>query len=129
MKIQEDLVWDKHTGELIGFVDIGDIETNYATLKDVQELASHVLGFLEKSVVNPLSYSFATFATTSATSFQIFTLIWKAARILENLNLKVITTTADGPSPNRKFIRMHKGMDGNPGKDVVYRTKIGIVEM
>ncbi len=24
MKIQEDLVWDKHTGELIGFVDLGD---------------------------------------------------------------------------------------------------------
>ena len=46
MKIQEDLVWDKHTGELFCFVDLGDIETNYATLKDVQELESHVLVFL-----------------------------------------------------------------------------------
>ena len=26
MKIQESLVWDKHTGELIGFVDLGDTE-------------------------------------------------------------------------------------------------------
>ena len=25
MKIQENLVWDKHTGELIGYVDLGDI--------------------------------------------------------------------------------------------------------
>ena len=24
MKVQEDPVWDKHTGELIGFVDLGD---------------------------------------------------------------------------------------------------------
>ena len=43
MKIQEDLVWDKYTGELFGFVDLGDIQTNFATLKDVKELAIHVL--------------------------------------------------------------------------------------
>ena len=29
MEIQEDLVWDKHTGELIGFVDLGDMQLNY----------------------------------------------------------------------------------------------------
>jgi hypothetical protein len=28
MKIQENLVWDKHTGELIGFIDLGDIDVN-----------------------------------------------------------------------------------------------------
>ena len=33
MKIHEDLVWDKHTGDLIGYVDLGDTELNYATLK------------------------------------------------------------------------------------------------
>ena len=32
MKIQKNLVWDKHTGDLIGFVDLGDTELNYATL-------------------------------------------------------------------------------------------------
>ena len=29
MKIQEDLVWDKNTGELIGYVDLGDPELTY----------------------------------------------------------------------------------------------------
>ena len=52
MKIQEGLVWDKHTGELLGFVDLGDLKLNYATV-----LATHILVFLVKSVVNPLSYS------------------------------------------------------------------------
>ena len=33
MKIQSNLVWDKHTGELIGYVDLGDTELNYATLE------------------------------------------------------------------------------------------------
>ena len=54
MKIQEDLVWDKTTGELIEVVDLVDINTNFSTLKDVKDLASHV--FVVKSVVNPLSF-------------------------------------------------------------------------
>ena len=81
MKIQEDLVWDKHTGELIGFVDLVDIDSNYATLQDVKELATHVLVFLIKSIVNPLSFSFATFATTGATSYQNFNIFWRAVSI------------------------------------------------
>ena len=65
MKIQDNLVWDKHSGELIGFVDSGDININHATLENVQKLATHFLVFLVKSVVNLLSYSFSTFATAS----------------------------------------------------------------
>ena len=42
MKIQEDLVWDKHTGELIGFVDLGDMKLNYATV-----LATHWYSLLK----------------------------------------------------------------------------------
>ena len=45
MKIEEDLVWDKHSDEFIGFVDFDDIYTNYATLKSVEKLVSHVLVF------------------------------------------------------------------------------------
>ena len=36
MKIVEDLVWDKHSGELIEFVDLGETYTNYSTLKIVK---------------------------------------------------------------------------------------------
>ena len=32
MKIQDNLAWSKHTDDLIGFVDIGDVDLNYATL-------------------------------------------------------------------------------------------------
>ena len=75
MKIQEYLLWDKYSGELIGFVDLGDIHTNFATLDDVKELTTHVLVFLVKSIVNPLSYSLATFATTGVISFQIMPIL------------------------------------------------------
>ena len=123
MKIQEDLVWDKHTGELIGFVDLGDIKLNYATLKDVKKLATHILVFLVKSVVIPLSYSFATHGATGTTSFQLFPLFWRAVDILEDIGLKVIAATADGALPNRKFFRMHKPFDGDAETAAIYRTK------
>ena len=56
MKIQDDLVYDKNTGDLIGYVDLGDIDVNRATLQNIDRIDSHVLVFLVKSVMNPLSY-------------------------------------------------------------------------
>ena len=46
MKSPENLVRDKHSGELIGYVDPGDVKLNYATLSKVQEIVTHVLAFL-----------------------------------------------------------------------------------
>ena len=45
MKIQYGLVWGKHSGDLIGYVDLGDVEVNYATFKNTEEIASHILLF------------------------------------------------------------------------------------
>ena len=103
MKIQEDLAWDKYAGELIGFVDLGDKEINVSTLKNVRELATHTLVFLVKIIVNPLLFTLATFATTGITSFQLMPIFWKAVCYLESMSLQVISATADGASPNRKF--------------------------
>ena len=89
MKVQEDLVWDKYSNELIGYVDLGDTDLNYATLNKVDKLATHVLVFLVKSIVNPLSYSLATFATDNNKAHQLFPLFWRAVANLELIcNLK-----------------------------------------
>lgn len=61
---QEVIVWDKHSGELIVFISLGDVYTNFATLKNVGELATRALVFTVNSIVYTLSYSLATFATT-----------------------------------------------------------------
>ena len=108
MKIQEDLVWENNPGELIGFIDLGDEELNFATFKNTSQIATHVLVLLIRSIVNPLSFSLANFATSGITAFQLFPIFWKAVAILEiTCNLKVIAAVADGASPNRKFFRMH----------------------
>ena len=43
MKSQYGLILDKHSGNLIGYVDLGDVEVNYATLENTEEISSHVL--------------------------------------------------------------------------------------
>ena len=127
MKIQENLVWDKHTGDLIGFVDLGDTELIYATLQKTDQIASHVLVFLVRSIVNPTKFSLANFAATNATSVQLFPLFWKAVGILEeNVGMKVVGVTNDGASPNRTMYRMHLHMtrikDISVDVDVTYRN-------
>ena len=60
--------------------------------------------FIVKRVVNPLSYSFETFATDWITAFQIMPIFWKAAAYLERISLEVIATTADGASQNKNLL-------------------------
>ena len=108
MKIQEDLVCNKNTGELISFVDLGDKGLNFATLANMNKLATHVLVFLIRSNINLLSFSFATFSTSGITAFQLFPIYWRAVSILAvTCQLNVVAAVADGASQNRKFFRMH----------------------
>ena len=97
IKIQENLVWDKHTGELIGFVDLGDVDVNCATLQKVDELATRVLVFMIRSIVNPFKFTLANFVTIGITSNQIFPIFWKAVGICElQCGLKVLAATCEG---------------------------------
>ena len=81
IKIQENLVWDKENGELIGYVDLGDID--YVTLPKITTVASHVLVFLIRSFVNPFKFSLSNFATGSVSASRMFPLLWKAISICE----------------------------------------------
>ena len=45
MKMKENLVYDKYSRQLVGYVDLGDPETNYASFKDPGSLATHLLVF------------------------------------------------------------------------------------
>ena len=46
MKIQENLVFDKTSSELIGFIDLGDPLTIFANTDEETPIASHALAFL-----------------------------------------------------------------------------------
>ena len=112
IKIQENFEFDKSTGDLIGFVDLGDPELNFSTFADATRLASHVMVFYIRSLAKKFKFSFAYFGTNGMNAYQIMTMFWDAVSILElTCKLPVICAVCDGASPNRKFFKMHEYME------------------
>lgn len=124
VKVKEDLIYEKHSGELIGFVNIGEINNQLLDyeqicLKDEHkpQLASHMLVFMVRGILSDLKFPYAQFSCTSITGDQLYSLVWGCVRRLEAAGLKVLATTCDGGSSNRKFFKLH----GKPG-ELVYKT-------
>ena len=76
-------------------------------MSEFTTVASHVLAFLIRSIVNPFKFSLSNFATDEVSTSHMFLLLWKAISICEKNSLKVIAVTCDGASPNRKLFGMH----------------------
>ena len=64
MKIKGRLVFDKHSGKLIGFTSLGDSDLDFSTF-DEQEVATHVLAFMAKEWKQLSNYACA-FPNTSS---------------------------------------------------------------
>ena len=123
MKIRSNLVYDRTSGQLVGFTDLGDPKLNFNNLTEDNDLASHMLVFLLRGLCTNLKYSLAYFATHKLQSYQIMSLFWDAVFILEKkCNLWVLAVTSDGASINRGFYRMHKNLDGDSDTMFCYRT-------
>ena len=123
IKIKSNRVFDKLSGELIGFVDLGDPMTNFATLADDDHIATHALAFLVRGLCADLKHIIAYFVTGNVTSFQIMPLFWRTVAVLEvSLNLDVCAAVNHGASPNRKFFRPHSKLSQGLDCDVVYKT-------
>ena len=100
-------MWDKYSGEFIGFVDLGDTHTNFPTLDDAKELATHILDFLVKSII---------FAT-------IMPILWEAVLYLDKCGFKVVYCTEVGASPNRNVFRSIKHWNLMRGKMLFIKLK------
>ena len=123
MKIQSNLVFDKYSGELIGFVDLGDPMTNYASLGEEDVMATHALAFFVRGMCSDLKHVIAYYFTENVTSYQIMSMFWKAVGVLElSLNLWVIAAVNDGAPPNRKFFELHSQCMGDVDGDVIYKV-------
>ena len=114
MKVKEGLVYNKHSGEMIGFTDLGDINNELLKLEhstDHPPIATHVLTLMVRGILFKMAFPYAHFATQGVTSDYLYPILWEAIRLLEADSVKVLCITADGASPNRKFFRMHKDLD------------------
>ena len=143
MHIKDDLVYDRWTGELIGFTNLDDITTHLvkvekelSTMTDESEepestnaddnestatLASSVLTFMVRGLFIPLQFPYATFPCNATSAEQLIVLFLQAVFRIERCGLKVIAATCDGLSANRKLF----SLIGTPSskKGVNYKAK------
>ena len=124
MKIQENLVFDKTSNELIGFIDLGDPITTFANAgEEESSVASHALAFLVRGMCTNLKHVVAYYFTGNVTSFQLMSLFWKVVAVLETtVKLLVIAAVNDGASPNRKFFALHAKLGGTLPGGLVYKS-------
>ena len=129
VKIKETLIFDKHTCELVGFTNVGDINNHLDRVQEQCEseqnsrvhtnVATHMLLFMVRGMFTSLEFPYAHFATRGATADALYSLVWEVVQRLERCGLNVIAFSCDGASPNRKFYKMHaSSSDG-----VVHKTR------
>ena len=123
MKIQENLVFDKTSGELIDFIDLGDPLTTFAKTDEENRTASHGQAFLVRGLCTNLKHVVAYYFNGNVASFELLPLFWKVAGVLDTIvELWVITAVSDGASPNRKFFALHAKLCGTLSCGLVYKT-------
>ena len=113
LKIQADLVYNRNLGEP---------DINIGTLKNFDELATHVLVFYWRGIKSNLKYSFAYFATKGLVNFQLIPLFWRAVNILEiKCKLPMIIVVCDAAGCNRNFFRMHSKL--SPDLEIIHKVR------
>ena len=95
--MKESLVFDKHTGALIGFTDLGDTN-NYiaklerATSEKMEPLAKSLLVLMVRGLFSPFQFPYAQFACSSLTGDQLHSIFWDAVRRLERYHFIIHNT-------------------------------------
>ena len=102
MSIKEDLVFDRRSGEVVGFIN----PANW--MPDGQTLATHVLVFMAVGINTSLKTTIGYMATRTCTADALYPLLWKAIGHLEICGLKVIASVSDKATPNQRLYRLHR---------------------
>lgn len=93
MHIKEGLVFDKHSGELIGFTNLGDMNDHIASLdtsgrlsQTLQPLAKSMLVLMVRGLLSGFKFPYAQFPCSSLTGEQLYNIFWEAVERLERFD-------------------------------------------
>lgn len=121
MHIKEGLVFSKSNGELVGYVDVGDINNHLMWLEKeytdkngevVQNtLAKTMMVLMIRGLFLNFTFPYASFASSNLTGEQLIPIFYEAIMRVEKCGLKVLSITLDGNSVNRKFIKLVSNKD------------------
>ena len=103
MHIQEQLIFDKHSGAMIGYTNISDIVTHlndFESQVDASDdegneqshkLAKTMMVFMVRGLFSSLQFPYAQFACADVTGEMLYDPFWEAVRRIETCGLKVAT--------------------------------------
>ena len=128
MYIKEGLVFDKHSGSLTGFTDLGDVCNLLAEYEQQQNgdgstnfrrpVAKCMVVFMVRGLFTSLKFAYAQFPSTNTKECDLFYLLWKVIERLTRLGLNVLAVSCDGAKNNRKMFKLH-----GSEKDITYSTE------
>jgi len=127
MYMKEGLFCNKHTGELVGYADLGEINNlldDYEQQIDGSETAPRALGkcmlvFMVRGLFTPLKFPYVQLPAANTKGADIFPLFRQAIKHLTRLGLVVATIACDpGASDNRRMFTMF-----NAKSDLSYKTE------
>ena len=116
MYIKEGLVYDKSTGTLIGYEDLGEVNNVLMEAEHKfhnpsnsfqRPLAKRMLVIMVRGLFNSLKFPYAQFPASSTKGAQLFPLVRQCIFNLSRLGLNVISITCDGASDNRRMFSLH----------------------
>lgn len=83
-------MFDKHSGELVGFTDLGDINNHIAKLEKVtstsqaiEPLAKSFLVLMVRGLFSGFQFPYAQFPCVNLTGDQLYNIFWEAVERLE----------------------------------------------
>lgn len=96
MYIREGLVYSKHNGKLVGFVNLGEVNDHLLeferSIEDSgreKELAKTMMTFMVRGIFTSLRFPYAQFPCNKVTGELLYLPFWEAVYRLERLGLKV----------------------------------------
>jgi len=127
MYVKEGLVFDKSTGAITGFVDLGDMNNHFSDLENLisngenkhshHPLAKTLVVFMVRGAVTNLVFPYALYPASSPRGCDLFPLLWKVIARLTRNGFHTLAVTCDGASCNRSLFKLHS-IKGGP----VYKT-------
>ena len=107
MYIREDIVYEKHSGKMIGFANLGDVNNHLAIFEQRLKcttanqstmlspdclVAKTMMVFMVRGLLNKVQFPYAQFPCNQLTGDQLYDLFWEAVCRIETCGLKVTKT-------------------------------------
>ena len=113
--IRADLVYDKHVGSLLGFVNLGEVNNHLMRFEgevvgeeeELQQLANSMVVFMVRALFYNFNFPYVQFASNTLSGDVLMEPLWEAVFRLERMGLAVLTLTCDGASSNRRLWKLH----------------------